>query len=62
MSKKSSPLTRAWHATLMLFGIVVLLSLIVSILARIAIWLIIGSALALVIAALVWWHRRQNRW
>jgi hypothetical protein len=53
MSKKSGPLTRAWHATLMLFGIVVLLSLIVWLLAKIIIWLLIGGALVLIVAGLL---------
>ncbi len=60
--KKTDPVSQVWHWSLMLFGIAILLTLTVSLLSKILIWLLGGLALAVAIAVLVWWRRRLDRW
>lgn len=62
-SKKPDPLTRLWHACLLLLGCSVALWLAVQLIAQIWIWLIAAAVLAAAGTWLVLWLRRRgDRW
>jgi hypothetical protein len=64
MSNDRPPsLTRLWHATLLIFGIVVLLWWALQILAQVWSWLLLGAVIVgLVVALATWLRSRRSRW
>jgi protein-S-isoprenylcysteine O-methyltransferase Ste14 len=61
-TKHTGPLTRAWYASLMILGIVLVLSFALKILAEIWIFVVAVIVVAIIITVLVWSHRRGGRW
>jgi hypothetical protein len=61
-NKRVDPLARVWHWALMLLGITILLTVTISLLARILVWLLITGAIVAVAFLVLRWRRRQDRW
>lgn len=60
MAKSQGPIERAWHASLLLLGCAVALSLTLQVLASLWGWLLLVAAVGLLVAALAWWRRRRR--